>query len=146
MDTSGYVPRDVLAVCRQLEPVTRQYVFLSTVSVYRGWPAEPLTEDFRGCCTALRMRDPTMARMSRTGRPNMGTRRSGCEAAVTSTFGAARSTLLRPGVVLGPREYVGRLPWWLNRVAAGGRVLAPGSPDRSIQPVDVRDLAELRGS
>jgi nucleoside-diphosphate-sugar epimerase len=50
---------------------------------------------------------------------------------------------MRPGVVLGPREYVGRLPWWLNRVAAGGRVLAPGSPDRSIQPVDVGDLAEF---
>jgi hypothetical protein len=46
-------------------------------------------------------------------------------------------------VILGPREYVGRLPWWLDRVAAGGRVLAPGSPDRSIQPVDVRDLAEF---
>jgi 2'-hydroxyisoflavone reductase len=43
--------------------------------------------------------------------------------------------------VLGPREYVGRLPWWLRRVAAGGLVLAPGSPGRSIQPVDVRDLA-----
>src|SRR5450755_721537 len=57
------------------------------------------------------------------------------------TFGADRSMVLRPGVVLGPREYVGRLPWWLRRVAAGGRVLAPGTPGRSIQPVDVRDLA-----
>jgi nucleoside-diphosphate-sugar epimerase len=46
-------------------------------------------------------------------------------------------------VVLGPREYVGRLPWWLRRVASGGRVLAPGSPDRSVQPVDVRDLADF---
>lgn len=44
---------------------------------------------------------------------------------------------------MGPREYVGRLPWWLRRVAADGRVLAPGAPDRSIQPVDVRDLAEF---
>jgi nucleoside-diphosphate-sugar epimerase len=44
-------------------------------------------------------------------------------------------------VVLGPREYVGRLPWWLRRVAEGGQVLAPGSPGRSIQPIDVRDLA-----
>jgi 2'-hydroxyisoflavone reductase len=43
--------------------------------------------------------------------------------------------------VLGPREYVGRLPWWLRRIADGGQVLGPGTPDRSIQPVDVRDLA-----
>jgi hypothetical protein len=67
--------------------------------------------------------------------------KSGCELAVAQAFGVGRFACLRPGVVLGPREYVGRLPWWLRRVAAGGRVLAPGSPDRSIQPVDVRDLA-----
>jgi 2'-hydroxyisoflavone reductase len=77
------------------------------------------------------------------GPTRYGYQKSGCELAVTSTFGPERSVLLRPGVVLGPREYVGRLPWWLNRVAVGGRVLAPGSPDRSIQPADVRDLAEF---
>src|SRR5690606_5914730 len=35
----------------------------------------------------------------------------------------------------------GRLEWWLRRMQRGGRVLAPGSPDRPIQPVDVRDVA-----
>lgn len=49
--------------------------------------------------------------------------------------------ILRPGVILGPGEYVGRLPWWLNRAARGGKILAPGTPDRTIQPVDVRDVA-----
>jgi nucleoside-diphosphate-sugar epimerase len=77
------------------------------------------------------------------GPTRYGYQKSGCELAVRSVFGEDRSAVLRPGVVLGPREYVGRLPWWLDRVAAGGRVLAPGSPDRSIQPVDVRDLAEF---
>lgn len=49
--------------------------------------------------------------------------------------------MIRPGVVLGPREYVGRLPWWLRRIAAGGRVIAPAPSSRPIQPVDARDLA-----
>src|SRR5260370_861687 len=75
------------------------------------------------------------------GPTKYGYQKSGCELAVTQTFGADRCAILRPGVVLGPREYVGRLPWWLRRVAAGGQVLAPGSPARSIQPADVRDLA-----
>lgn len=44
IDTSGYVPRQVLASCQQLEPTARWYVFMSTVSVYRGWPVEPLSE------------------------------------------------------------------------------------------------------
>ena len=142
VDTSGYVPRDVLAACRHLEPVARHYVFTSTVSVYRGWPAEPLTEasEVLYCPPDA---GPEYGEDTEDGPTRYGYEKSGCELAVTTTFGAARSTMLRPGVVLGPREYVGRLPWWLNRVAAGGRVLAPGSPDRSIQPVDVRDLAEF---
>lgn len=48
---------------------------------------------------------------------------------------------MRPGVILGPHETVGRLPWWLLRMARGGRVLAPGQPSRAIQPIDVRDVA-----
>ncbi|MEU6413925.1 hypothetical protein [Microbispora sp. NPDC046933] len=44
-------------------------------------------------------------------------------------------------MIVGPHEYVGRIPWWLRRIAAGGRVLAPGTPDWPIQPIDVRDVA-----
>src|ERR1700738_1208555 len=36
VDTSGFVPRDVLTACELLRPVTTHYVFFSTVSVYRG--------------------------------------------------------------------------------------------------------------
>lgn len=51
--------------------------------------------------------------------------------------------LLRAGLILGPHEDVGRLPWWLDRISRGGRVVAPGRPDRGLQYVDVRDLAEF---
>jgi 2'-hydroxyisoflavone reductase len=51
--------------------------------------------------------------------------------------------LLRAGLVLGPYEDVARLPWWLDRVSRGGRVVAPGRPERGLQLVDVRDLAEF---
>jgi 2'-hydroxyisoflavone reductase len=49
--------------------------------------------------------------------------------------------LLRAGLVLGPHEDVARLPWWLDRISRGGRVVAPGLPDRPLQLVDARDLA-----
>ncbi len=140
VDTSGYVPRQVLEVCERLEPVTGRYVFMSTVSVYRGWPVEPLSEESEVLYCPPDA-GPEYGEDAEDGPTRYGYQKSGCELAVTQTFGAGRSTSLRPGVVLGPREYVGRLPWWLRRVAAGGQVLAPGSPGRSIQPVDVRDLA-----
>jgi nucleoside-diphosphate-sugar epimerase len=142
VDLSGYVPRETLAVCQRLEPVTARYVFMSTVSVYRGWPVEPLSErsEVLYCPPEA---GPEYGEDVEDGPTRYGYQKSGCELAVTRTFGPGRSTVLRPGVVLGPREYVGRLPWWLRRVAAGGRVVAPGSPDRSVQPVDVRDLADF---
>ncbi|MCW2777026.1 MAG: hypothetical protein JWN17_751 [Frankiales bacterium] len=49
--------------------------------------------------------------------------------------------LLRAGLILGPHEDIGRLPWWLQRTSEGGRVVAPGRPDRPLQYVDARDLA-----
>ncbi|MCW2786007.1 MAG: NAD-dependent epimerase/dehydratase family protein [Marmoricola sp.] len=50
--------------------------------------------------------------------------------------------LARAGLILGPYEVVGRLPWWLARIAAGGRVPVPGPPLRPLQYIDGRDLAD----
>ena len=36
--------------------------------------------------------------------------------------------LARAGLILGPHEDIGRLPWWLQRISRGGRVMAPGRP------------------
>ncbi|MFD3306932.1 epimerase [Streptomyces sp. NPDC058694] len=69
-----------------------------------------------------------------------GFQKAGAERAVAEAFGN-QAMLLRPGVILGPGEYVGRLPSWLTRTARGGSILAPAPADRRIQPVDVRDVA-----
>lgn len=63
----------------------------------------------------------------------------GAEIGVLAAFPAA--LLARAGLILGPWEDVGRLPWWLERIVRGGSVVAPGRPDRPLQYVDVRDLA-----
>ena len=47
----------------------------------------------------------------------------------------------RAGLVVGPYENVGRLPFWLERIARGGRVPVPGPPGLPIQLLDARDLA-----
>ena len=52
-----------------------------------------------------------------------------------------RALVVRAGLILGPGEDIGRLPWWLRRIARGGDVLAPGPADLPVQYVDVRDLA-----
>jgi nucleoside-diphosphate-sugar epimerase len=142
VDSSGYVPRNVLEVAQVLEPSVRRYVFVSTLSVYEGWPTQPLTED-SPVLPCPPDADETFGTNTENGPTQYGYQKSGCEAAVLEIFGTMRTTLLRAGVVLGPHEYVGRLPWWLQRIARGGRVLAPGDPARSIQPIDVRDIADF---
>lgn len=143
IDTSSadFAPRWVLAGARALEPVSRRYVYVSTVNAYRGWPTEPLTE-------ASELLDAPADADEEFGRDgpaatHYGVRKAGSERAVIDSYGPDRVVILRPGVILGPGEYVGRLPWWLRRAERGGTVLAPGAPDKSIQPVDVRDVARF---
>ncbi|MBV6698164.1 NAD-dependent epimerase/dehydratase family protein [Kitasatospora aureofaciens] len=64
----------------------------------------------------------------------------GAELALEAEFGG-RALLARAGLILGPHENIGRLPWWLNRIARGGPVLAPGPHDLALQYIDARDLA-----
>ncbi|MFJ4010306.1 NAD-dependent epimerase/dehydratase family protein [Streptomyces sp. NPDC090026] len=122
----------VEASARVLEPVAHRYVFVSTVNAYRGWPVEPLNDN-----SPLYDAPPGP---ETTGAEVYGRNKAMSERAVLDHFGE-RGVILRPGVILGPGEYVGRLPWWLGRAHRGGLILAPGDPNRSIQPVDVRDVA-----
>jgi len=49
---------------------------------------------------------------------------------------------VRPGLIAGPHDPTDRFTYWPRRVARGGDVLAPGRPERPVQLVDVRDLAD----
>ncbi|CAL9452643.1 NAD-dependent epimerase/dehydratase family protein [Streptomyces sp. enrichment culture] len=145
VDTSAseLAPRDVLAGAQVLESAAGRYVYISTVNAYRGWPDEPLTESSE-LLDAPPDADVNYGRLpANWDGPDWyyGRQKAGAERAATAAFGTQRVSILRPGVILGPGEYVGRLPWWLRRTAKGGTILAPGNPDKSIQPVDVRDVA-----
>ncbi len=108
LDCSGYVPRNVLAVASLLAPRVDRYVFVSSVSAYADWPASPLTEEspLLECPPDA---GPEFGVDIEDGPTRYGYQKAGCEAAVRVSLGSDRTTVLRPGVVLGPREYVGRL-------------------------------------
>jgi 2'-hydroxyisoflavone reductase len=53
-----------------------------------------------------------------------------------------RVLVVRPGLIVGPGDNTDRFSYWVARTARGGEVLTPGRPDRELQFVDVRDLAE----
>jgi 2'-hydroxyisoflavone reductase len=136
VDVSGAVPATVARSAKVLTDVAESCVFVSTISVYRDWPHAPVDES-----SPVWDADPGFDPGTRRWNPEAyGPLKRGCELACREAFGEDRLLIVRPQVVLGRYEYVGRLPWWLGRMRRGGQVLAPG-PDRCIQPVDVRDLA-----
>lgn len=113
------------------------WVFVSTVNVYSddstpgGSPddlplQEPITTD----------EDPSESPET------YGAMKVACEQIVRE--GARSSTVVRPGLIVGPGDPSGRFTYWPARIAEagdGGEVLAPGSPDDAVQVIDVRDLA-----
>ncbi len=141
IDTIGYVPNQVQAGATALASAVGRYVFVSSVNVYIDWPDEPLDDDSPLFDCPPDADAGFGADLGYAGQ--YGALKAGCERAVVAAVGPQRAVILRPGVILGPHEYVGRLTWWLTRAARGGRLLAPGPAQRPIQPVDVRDVARF---
>ncbi|MGK4581523.1 NAD-dependent epimerase/dehydratase family protein [Kitasatospora sp. HPMI-4] len=132
VDTSAQQPASVALSARLLRPHTGHYGFVSSVHAFADWPALPVGED-----------SPTNPCPADTppGQPMSTALKAGCERALLEQFGAERSVVLNCGLLIGPHENVGRLPWWLERIARGGQVVAPGNPDRTMQLIDARDFA-----
>lgn len=67
-----------------------------------------------------------------------------CERALKERF-TGPLFIVRPGIMVGPRDPTDRFTWWPMRFARalqdGAPVLAPGDPDRPVQFTDARDLA-----
>jgi nucleoside-diphosphate-sugar epimerase len=131
LDTWSGAPRAVRDSARALAGRAGSYVYVSSRSVYR-WPL-PLGVDEGAPVVDA---DPGSADAT-----DYAAAKRGAELAVLASFGTERSLLARAGLVLGPYEVTGRLPWWLGRISRGGQVLAPGPADRPLQYVDGRDLA-----
>ncbi|MFN8555988.1 MAG: hypothetical protein U0531_01070 [Dehalococcoidia bacterium] len=53
-----------------------------------------------------------------------------------------RTAAIRAGLIAGPHDPTDRFTYWPARAARGDEMLAPGRPERPVQFIDVRDLAE----
>ncbi|OEJ56854.1 reductase [Streptomyces agglomeratus] len=129
LDTWTGAPTAVRDAAGLLADRAGHYVYVSSRSVYRYPAAGALTENAPVVDSSPDAEDVPYGEAKRGG-----------ELAAIAAFGD-RTLLARAGLILGPRENVGRLPWWLNRIAEGSRVLAPGPRELPLQYIDARDLA-----
>jgi 2'-hydroxyisoflavone reductase len=117
------------------------YVFISTISVYadtsKGVDESAPLQKYDGS-------DPykeTLEAMVASAYKTYGPLKALSEREVEKWF-PGQALIIRPGLIVGPRDPTDRFTYWPVRVAHGGEMLAPGTPNDPVQFIDARDLAE----
>src|SRR2546430_5560550 len=118
-----------------------RYVFTSTISVYQdsktGLDENAPLQSYGGA-------DPykeTLESMKANGFKLYGPLKVLSEKEAEKWF-PGKTLIIRPGLIVGPRDESDRFTYWPVRIDRDGEVLAPGRPEDSVQYIDGRDLAE----
>ncbi len=136
IDTSAFFPRMAKASAELLAPNIGQYLFISTISVYKN-NDKPGADETAELTT---LADPTTEEFGAQFE-NYGGGKVLSEQAVEKAC-PGKATIVRPGFIVGPRDNTRRYTFWPSRIAQGGEMVVPGEPTDPIQIIDVRDLAE----
>jgi len=135
IDVSGQHPRAVRDTAALLSGRAGHYTFISTCSVYADSEVVPMN--------ASPLLEPAPIDC-KWGEPDpdwhYGNHKVGCEVQARAAF-EGPLLILRPGLIVGPHDYTERFSWWARRATRGGRLIAPGPPERPVQIIDARDLA-----
>ncbi len=134
IDTSGFYPRHVKQSAELLKD-SGYYLFISTVSVYKGNEKPADESDELGT-----VEDTTTENMG-AQMERYGPLKVLCEKEVQRVFGD-RCSIVRPGFIVGPGDPSDRFTYWPVRASEGGEMLCPGDGSDPVQFIDNRDLAE----
>ena len=144
VDTCGHLPRSVRATAEVLSGSVDIYVFISSQNAYASVSVPGVDETFPRATLSNEQLEQANA-IDTSGQPSYGALYGGLKALSEQAAEEAmphRVLIVRPGLIVGPYDYTDRFTYWVARVARGGEVLAPGRPERFVQFIDARDLAE----
>jgi 2'-hydroxyisoflavone reductase len=134
IDNSATIPRWVRDSAQLLSGSAGQYLYISTLSVYRGFPDPGMHES----SPVRELDDPTVEEVN--GRTYGGLKVL-CEREAEAAF-PGKATVIRPGLIVGPGDRTDRWTYWPVRIQRGGEVLAPGDPAFLVRYIDARDVSE----
>lgn len=135
-DDCGYYPRHVTASAELFaRNGVGHYVYVSSISCYAKNDVEGADETSE----LARLSDPTVETMG-AGYENYGGLKVLCEEAAERAM-PKKTTIIRPGYIVGPGDPTDRFTYWPARFDRGGKVLVPGAATDPLQVIDVRDLA-----
>jgi 2'-hydroxyisoflavone reductase len=133
IDNPSTLPRWVRDAAQLLKDSAGHYLFISTISVYADNSKPGMDET----SPTLTLADPTVEEIG----PNYGGLKALAEKEAERAF-PGRTTVVRPGLIVGAGDNSDRFSYWPIRIARGGEVLAPGEPTDPVQFIDARDLGE----
>ncbi len=141
IDNPTTLPAWVRDAAQVLKGNVQRYVFISTISVYadtsKGVDETAPLAKYEGA-------DPykeTLEAMKASGYKTYGPLKALSEKEAEKWF-PGKTLIIRPGLIVGPRDETDRFIYWPVRIDRGGEVLAPGNPGDPVQFIDARDLAE----
>ena len=141
IDNPTTLPAWVRGAAEILKGNVERYVFTSTISVYadtsKGVDETAPLAKYEGA-------DPykeTLEAMKASGYKTYGPLKALSEKEAEKWF-PGKTLIIRPGLIVGPRDETDRFTYWPVRIDRGGGVLAPGTPSDPVQFIDARDLAE----
>lgn len=134
IDNPTTLPRWVRQASEALKTHVKQYVFISTISVYAKNDATNADESAEVATTT----EPE----SEDARKYYGPLKALSEKEAEKAF-PGHAAVIRPGLIVGQGDLSDRFTYWPARLDRGGEVLAPGNPTDPVQIIDARDLAEF---
>lgn len=138
IDSSAYTPVTLAKTIQALKDHTKRYIFISTISVYKDYVIPGITEDY-GLKTFPEDARAELESGQIDWMKYYGELKVLCEQKLNEEM-PNRVLHIRPCIVIGPDDYSDRLTYWVKQIGQENQVLLPGSPDSTIQFVDVRDL------
>lgn len=136
-------PRWVRDAAGALKGRANQYIFVSTISTYADF-AKPGMDESSPLEKYAGEKDPfTLTPEEVSGGPGnlYGALKALSEQEAEKWF-PGKTTIVRPGLIVGPGDPSNRFTYWPVRIARGGDVLAPGDGRDPVQIIDARDIAE----
>jgi 2'-hydroxyisoflavone reductase len=142
IDNPTTLPAWVRDAAQVLKGNVERYVFISTISVYAD-TSKPGTDE---SAPLAKYEGPdafkeTLEAMKASGYKTYGPLKALSEGEAEKWF-PKKTLIIRPGLIVGPRDETDRFTYWPVRIDRGGEVLAPGDPSDPVQFIDARDLAE----
>jgi 2'-hydroxyisoflavone reductase len=140
IDNPTTLPFWVRDAGRVLHGKVKHYIFVSTISVYAK---DDAPADETAALATYAGKDPMAETLEslRAHAELYGPLKAVSEQEARRQFPHI-TTVIRPGLIVGPGDPTDRFTYWPVRLSRGGEVLSPGDGTDPVQFIDARDLAE----